>query len=809
MDFSLDVRLAIRRLLASPGFTLVAVATLALGIGANTAVFSILNRVLFRPLPLAHPAEIVALNTVAAKAVTPTFSYPNYKDLRDRTHTLAGLVAYRMAPMALSRGNANARIWGYMVSGNYFEVAGVQAVLGRTITPADDVHRGGHPVAVLSYACWQRRFGGDPGIAGQTIRINGLNFTVLGVTPPAFRGTELFFSPDVYVPMAMVRQIEPGFDWIDSRRAGNLFVIGRLQPGVTPQRAEAELNSLAVQLGREYPADNAGMGIRLSPPGLAGTFLRGAVVGFTGVLLGVTGLVLLIACINLAGLLLARASDRRKEIGICLALGAGRMRLVRQMFFESLALSAAGAGAGLMLAWWLTDAVASWRPPVDVPLDLSSGIDVRVLFFTCAVAVGTAFLFGLTPAMQATRTDLLSSLKNAGKQKTRRWVLRDVVVAMQVAFSVVLLAGSVLVVRSLQNALSIHLGFETHGAAVVSFDLSLQGYDEPRARDLQHRLIDSVRNTPGIESAALADRIPLGLDFSRNSIYVEGKPVPKASEVPESYSYDASPALFHTMRTRLVAGREFTANDRPGEPRVSIVNQAFVDSFLPGEQPLGKRFRYSIGKEWRTIVGVVETGKYFSLSESHEPAVWDSLDQDYSPLTAVVARSRLPEQETLRLLRKAVLDLDPGISFYQASTFEDHLRLPLFPARLAASALGSFGVLALLLAAVGIYGLMAYAVARRTREFGIRAALGARPADLLESVLKRAAVLLGCGIAAGAAGAALAGPLYGAILYNVNPRDPLTLALAAVLIVLVGLSACALPAWRALRIDPVVALRED
>jgi predicted permease len=806
-----DFRYGIRNMLRSPGFTAVAVLSLALGIGANTAVFSLLNRVVFRPLPVIHPAQVLALNAVNGKEVVPAFSYPNYKDLRDRNRTLSGLVAYRIAPMAMSRGSSGGRLWGYLVSGNYFDVLGVKAAIGHTITAADDVHVGAHPVMVLSYQCWQARFGGDPNIAGQTVRLNGMNFTVLGVTPREFRGTELFYAPEAYVPIAMAHVIEPGSAWIDSRRSGNLFLAARLRPDVTPQRAEAELNTLAAELGREYPTDDEGMRVSLSPPGLAGAYLRGSVIGFTGVLLAVTGLVLLIACTNLAGLLLARASDRRKEIGIRLALGAGRMRLIRQMLLESLILAGAGAAAGLLLAWWLTGLLAGWRPPVDLPLDLSSGIDIRVLLFTCAVTVATAILFGLMPAMQATRTDLQSALKNTiGNRTARRWPLRDTIVALQVTLSVVLLAGSVLVLHSLQNALTVHLGFEPHGAALVSFDLALQGYDEPRAREFHRRLLDRVRNLPGIEAAALADRISLGLDFSRNGVVIDGQPLPKAADVPTVYSYDASPGLFRVMRTKLLAGREFEDRDRPGVSRAAIVNQAFVDRFLPREQPLGRRFRYGLGgKEWRTIVGVVETGKYFSLSESHEPAVWDSLDQDYSPQITLVARSPLPDEETLRLIRRAVLDLDPGISFYQAGTLTDHLRLPLFPARMAASVLASFGIIAMLLAAVGIYGLMSYHVTRRAREFGIRAALGARPADLVNTALKRAALLLGCGVVAGVTSAALIGPLYSAILYNINPRDPMLLGLAAVLMIAIGLSACAAPARRAVRIDPSVALRSE
>jgi predicted permease len=804
-----DFRYGLRNMLRSPGFTGIAVLSLALGIGANSAVFSLLNRMVFRPLPVLHPNQVLSANSVSGTEVAPAFSYPNYKDFRDRSRSVSGMIGYRIAPMAMSRGGSNAQLWGYMVTGNYFEVLGVKAAIGRTITSADDVHAGGHPVIVLSYGCWQRRFGSDPNIAGQTIRINGMNFTVLGVVPREFRGLELFYAPEVYVPLAMVKVIEPGNNWIDSRRAGNLSIALRLRDGVTARGAEAELNTVAAALGREYPTDNEGMRISLCPPGLAGAYLRGSVIGFTGVLLGVTGLVLLIACTNLAGLLLARASDRRKEIGIRLALGAGRARLMRQMLVESLLLSSAGAGAGLLLAWWLTGLLAAWRPPINIPLDLSSGIDIRVLLFTCVVAVVTAVLFGLLPSMQATRTDLQSALKNAVGRGARQWPMRDLVVTLQVALSVVLLAGSILVLRSLENAMTVHLGFEPRGAAIVSFDLGLHGYDETRGRAFLHRLTQKLSGLPGI-SAALADRVPLGLDFSRMGIVVEGQPVPKAADIPLAFSYDAAPGLFAVMQTKLLAGREIQEGDRPGVPRVSVINQAFADRFLPRTNPLGKRFKYgSASKDWRTVVGVVEIGKHFSLSESHEPAVWDALGQDYSSQITVVARSPLAEQETLNAIRRAVLDLDPQISFYQSSTLADHLRMPMLPANLAASVLGSMGMVAMLLAAVGIYGLMSYHVARRSREFGIRAALGARPADLVNTSLRRAAFLLGCGVVAGLALATAIGPLYSAVLYNINPRDPVLLGAAAVLMIAIGLSACAAPARRAVRVDPSVALRSE
>lgn len=803
-----EIRVAFRRLAARPGFSVVAILTLALGIGANTAVFSLVNRLFLRPLPVARPSELVTLNEQLSKQMMPAFSYPDYKDIRDRANVFSGLAAYRFVSVALSGDRGNSRLWGYLVTGNYFETLGVQPLLGRFLTPADDVNLGGHPVAVLSYDCWRKNFGADPSLPGTTVRINGLKFTVLGVAPPSFSGTELFFSPQIYVPMTMAQQIEPGSTWIKSRDSQNLFLIGRVKPGIPRPEIDAKLNAIAAELGREYPKIDEGMKIGLTPPGLAGAFLRGPVLGFTGALLAVTALVLLIACTNLTGLLLARASDRRKEIGICLALGAGRGRLIRQMLTESLILAFFGGAGGVVLAAWITDGVAAWRPPIAIPLDFRSGIDWNVLVFTAAVVTVSSVLFGLAPALQATRGDLLPALKNAGGQ-FHKWAVRDAVVALQVALSVVLLAGSVLVLRSLQNAMSVNLGFDPQGVAIVRFDLGLQGYDKARVRDFQRRVLEKVRQLPAIESAAACDRLPLSMEFSKTGILVDGKPEPKPSDLPIAFSYDASPGFFRTMRTRLLAGRDFEPGDTPESPLVAIVNQAFVDQILHGEAPLGKKIHFRDGGKSRTIVGVVETGKQYTLGEKPEPAFWESIGQDYSADTTLIARSSLPAEQTSQLLRDVVLRMDPEIALSLNTTFVDYMSLPLFPARVAAGALGAFGLLALLLAALGIYGLMAYAIARRTREFGIRIALGASGRDLMGNALVRAGVLLGAGVVGGLMVETATGALFSAILYNVSPRDPLTLAVAAMLILGVGFVASLIPARRALRIDPAQALREE
>ena len=803
--FRQDLRFALRRLLRSPGFAAVAIITLALGIGANTTVFSAVNTLILRPLPVERPDQLVFFNTPRGGS---NQSYPNYKAFRDRNQVLSGLVASRIASIGLTQGGKNAHAWGYLVSGNYFDVLGVKALIGRAFTPADDLKRGGHPVAVLSYTGWQRRFAGDPNVVGKTVKLNALDYTIVGVTPKGFIGTELFFTPELFVPMAMQAQIEPGNSWLDNLGTHNIWVVGRLKPGVTKQQAEAALNTIAAQLGREHPSENEGLKIVLSPPGFVGNTLRGAIVGFATVLMGVAGLVLLIACTNLASLLLARAADRRKEIAIQLALGAGRKQLVRQLLTESFLLSSTGAVAGLLLARWLVTLFMAWQPPIDFPINTTLIVDTRVLLFTAGLAILTTLLFGLAPALQSTRTELVPSLKgDPPSERMRRWHLRDVLVTAQITLSVILLVASVLVVRSLQQALTVHIGFNPQNAVTAGFELSLHGYDEPRGREFQRRIIEKVRNLPGIESASVINGVPLGMDVSTRSIVVEGRPEPRASERPSAMSYETAPGYFHTMQTALLAGRDFNENDRSNRPHVAIVNQAFAAQIFPGENALGKRVR--AGGDSVEIVGIVEDGKYLSLSEGKTPVIFRAITQAYNSDTFVVARARIPADQALREVQRAILDLDSSMVFIESGSLYDHLRLPLFPARLAASILGAFGGLAILLAATGIYGVVAYSVSQRTRELGIRIAIGASKAHVFTVVLQRTAMLLAIGGILGTLTAMAVGGLCSPVLYGVNPKDPGTFALAFGMMALVAFAASWIPARRAMGLDPLAALRQD
>jgi len=806
-----DLIVSFRRLRSSPGFTVAAILTLALGIGANTTIFSLVNAVVFRPFGVERQNELVFFNMHLAKAEFPSTSYPDYKDYRDRNTVLSSLALYRIVPMNLSRGSGeNSRLWGYEVSGNYFDTLGVQALRGRVLHPEDDVKRGGHPLAVITYNCWQRRFAADPDIAGKKVKVNGLDYTILGVTPKNFVGTELVFTPEIFVPVAMAAQLE-GYDWLDGRGNGNAFVLGRLKPGVSMKSAEASINIITKQLGREYPDNDAGVSIVLSAPGMAGTYLRGAITGFSAVLMVVAGMVLLIACVNLASLLLARAADRRKDTAIRLALGASRYNLMRQLLTESLVLAVAGGTAGVVLAFWLTDLVNAWTPPIDVPVIPHVTMDVRVLLFAAAVTFVTGVLFGLVPALQSTRATLAGAMRNdAPSDKLRRVNLRDLLVTAQVALSVVLLIGSVLVVRSLQHALSLRLGFEPSHAAIVSFDVGLQGYNEQRAREFQRRLLDKVRSMPAIESAGLIDGLPLTLNISNSPVQMEGKPPMRPADAPMANWYVITPGYLQAMQTKLIAGRDLDARDKKDTPLVVLVNEAFARQILPGEDPVGKRFRQGSGQgPWIQIAGVVEDGKYRSLGETPSPTVFQDMEQSWRSNTTLVARSPMPEAETVRQLRHAVAELDPSLTIYEAESLTNALALALFPARLVAVVLASFGLLAVVLAATGVYGIMAYAVSRRTREIGIRMALGAAPAQVLRVVLMRTSVLLIVGTALGLAMAFASGKFFGQILYGVSAHDPLTYASAVGLMALVAFIACLVPARRAIQVDPLTALRTE
>ena len=805
-----NFKLAVRRLMAQPGFTAIAVLSLAVGIGATAVFFGFMNATILKPLPIEEPENVYSLVEPRFKA--PVTSYPNYLDLKKRSDTM-DITSYRIAPMNASLGGGrNSRIWGYLVAGDYFQVLGVKAVAGRLLTPADDEKRGGHPVAVISYQSWQRRFGGRMEATGKTIKLNGLDYTVLGVTPPGFIGTERFYAAEIFVPVAMTSLIEPGATYLDSRGEQNTFMVGRLRKGVTRERASANLNALMAGLAREYPRENEGASVRLVEPGWVGEFLRGGVIALSVILVSVAALLLLVVCVNLASLLLARASERRKETAIRLAIGAGRGQLIQQLLVESLVLATLGGALGIGLAYWGADLISSMKPPIDFALESRIGIDARVILFTVALTVGTSVLLGLAPAWQSTKTDLAGALKNEiGDTQRRKWPLRDVLVGGQIALSILLLGASGLVLRSLQNAMTMRLGFEPRGVAVLGFDLALQGYDAKRGQPWQKDLMRRIVELPGVESVAFGNSLPLDLEFSNTNVYEDGQPEPTASKMPLVQYYNVSPDFFRTMRTKLVAGREFAETDSEKSPRVVIVNEAFVKQILKGvrttEEALLRKVR--TGASVHQIAGVTENGRYLSLAESNKPIIFFPTTRGWHSSMRIVARTQGDERELLNRMRALVLGMEPDMAIYNAETMTEHLNLPLLPSRFAAAALGVFGAVTMLLAAIGIYGVMAFAVARRTREIGVRMAIGASPAQVAKLVFGRTAWLVGAGALVGMALALAAGGLVEPILIGVSPRDPVVLLTGVALMGAVAFLACWIPARRAMAIDPMRALRQD
>jgi predicted permease len=804
-----DLRYGLRMLARRPGITLIAVLSLALGIGANTAIFSLVNTILLRPLPVAAPERIVSLRNETAGRVSMAFSYPNYKDFRDRSDVFDGLIGYRFAPLSVSHDGINEKLWGYIVTGNYFETLGVSAALGRAISTDDDLQAGGHPVTVLSYKCWQQRFGADPSIAGKNVIVNGRSFTVIGVAPQGFFGTEFIAAPDMWFPMSMQGEIEMGSVWLDRRDVEQTYVQGRLKEGVSSAQAQSAIESIALQLEREFPRINESKRVLLAPPGLMSDAMRGAVIGFAGVLMMVVAFALLLACTNLANLLLARAVERRKEIAVRLSLGASRGRVVLQLMVESMLLAAGGGLIGLMLAFWLVNLAVGINLPIDFPIQIDLHIDYRVLLFTGLVSLATGVLFGLLPALQTTKVDLITALKDEHSYGvSRRSWLKSGLIVFQVALSLVLLVGGGLMLRALGRAQAINLGFDPREVVEVSFDLRLQGYDNARGREFQKLLLDRVRALPGVDSVGLIDLTPVDLHFGRSPVFIEGQTPERIINAPRAMSSRISPGYLEAMKTRLIEGRDFTGRDDENAPRVALINQAFARRFWLGENPLGKRFSQgSPQSPLMEVVGIIEDGMYAGLSDDGQPYFCRPMLQAYSGSTTMVARVNDP-QKMLAAIRSETQQLDPRMPVTSRLLIEK-MSMPLMPARLAASVLGGFGLLALALAAIGIYGVMSQAVARRTHEIGVRMALGAQASDVLKLTMRQGTVLTLLGVAIGLSAALALTQLMKRLLFGVSATDTATYVIVAVLLAVVALLACYLPAWRATKIDPIRALRYE
>src|SRR6266852_967699 len=801
-----DAAYSLRVLRRNPGFTLVAIISLALGIGVNALVFSVVNALVLRPLPVDHSEQLRVLENNQFHLGQ---SFPTYRDLRDQNQVFSGLFGTRVVQLELDSRDGAARTWGYLATGNYFDVLGVQPALGHFFHQEDDQVPGASPYAVLSYATWQSRFAGHRDVLGKTIRINRQPYSIIGVAPRDFHGTEVFYWPEVWVPMMMQAQIEPGNGWLDNAGSFNTWVIGRLKPGVTAAQATANLNTIAHSLALKNPAVNEGMRFNLSQPGLMGNVIGGPVRAFSFGVLLLAGLVLLTACANLASMLTARGADRQREVAIRLSVGATRWRVQRQALTETLVLALLGGIAGLGLAALLARLLSTWRAPLDFPVQFDVTPDWRVFLFAAAISVVTGILFGLAPAHNAAKTDANAVLK--GEQdgwRGRRIAFRDVLVVLQVAICFVLVSACLLSLRGLQRTLTVPLGFEPHGVTVAGFDLGLAGYSAERGRDFQRRALAAVENLPGVKSAAYSNSIPLSIDENTSTVYAENHPRPRAGESRVATTYEVSPNFFATMGIQLLAGRDFNLHDDSKSPRVVIVNHAFGRKVFGVDNPLGKRIHIGSGDTLFEVVGVTEDRKYSSLAESQKLAIFLPALQQYNTTTTLMVRSALPQEELISRMRQAIAQLDPDLPLFGVGSLGNLLSFAFLPAHASAIALSAFGILAIMLAITGIYGLVSYAVAQRTHEIGIRVAIGAGPAHVIKLVLGRTFKLLAAGSAIGLVLAIAGARFMTSIIFGAS-ADALAFVAVWLTSGVLGAISTWAPTRRALRIDPTSALRHE
>lgn len=818
-----DLRYAARTFLKAPGFTLIAVLSIALGIAANTSIFTLVNAVLFKPMPVPHPEQLVALYTLEPNSRYPgEFSYPDYRDYRDHNEVFSDLFVHYGTPVSMKNSGDKAElIWGELVTGNYFTGLGVTPAAGRVLTPDDDRAEGRHPVVVLSHGFWKQRFGADPNIVGKDVRLNGHDFTVVGVARQGFSGTRFVgFIPDVWIPLTMHNQIVAGSEgWFENRGGQSFNVNGRLKPGITIEQATSAMNIYAQQLAVAYPRTNANISVGMVPGGSKtqpALTLLGYIPIVAGLMMGIVGLVLLIACANVANLLLSRASVRRREIAIRLALGAGRARLMRQLLTESVLLSLIGGGLGLLLAQWFNALVPLANPQLDfatIDFSYDLAIDQRVLAFTLCLSALTGVIFGLLPALQASRTDLVTTLKGDGPavtSTTRRLSLRNLLVVSQVALSLMLLICAGLFIRSTRNVQEMNPGFESKRIELASVDVGLHGYDEAKGRSFYKQIVERIKALPGVEAASIAGPLPLDGYGNGATLRVEGYvPAYENERIGVSYGV-AGHDYFQAMNTPIVEGRAFTEHDDQNAPSVVIVNETLARRFWPRESPLGKRLQLgSANSPYREVVGVAQDGKYLLLGEPPTEYLFVPLSQNYDGKMTLIARTSGQPEKLAEAIRQEVASLDSELPVYGVKTMPQFLDRILSGPKSIAALATIFGLIALLMAAVGLYGVMSYSVAQRTREVGIRMALGARTGDVVRLVLKEGLILVSAGVGIGLVTAAAVSRLLGSFLYGISPTDAVTFITIPFVLVLVALVASYVPARRATRVDPMIALRYE
>ena len=807
-----DLRYGFRMLAKSPGFTAVAVLTLALGIGGNATVFSWIRALLLSPLPgIADSGRMAVAETVMPSGEYHTSSYPDFKDYRARNHVFSELFGFEMAlaEMSLRDDAPPERVAGIIATENYFDVLGVHAAMGRTFHEEPNQALNSDPYIVLGHGLWARRFGSDPNVVGTTVHLNGHPFTVIGVLPRNFYGTIVGINAEYFVPMMMQPQVLPHED-LEERWPTFVHIMGRLKPGVTIVQAQEEMSTLAANFQLEYPTAEKGVGIFVAPVWVAHYGVQDFLRSVLGFLMLVAGLVLLIACANVGNLLLARATSREREIAIRAALGAGRARLIRQMLIESLLLAAAGGLGGTFLALWGTNLLMFFLPPAHLPIGLPLGVDGSVLAFTLILSAVAGIIFGLAPAWKGSRTDLNQSLKDGGRglgAGTRAHRLRDLLVVLEMVLAAALLVGAGLLVRSLHNAEKTGPGFNPNHVALAAFDLRTSGYTGEQAAAYFDRLIERIRANPGVKSASLEQFVPLWFTGrSYSGVNVEGY-TPRLGEDMGIDLNVVGAGYFQMLQIPMVAGRDFSNQDRAGAPLVVIVNQSMAKRFWPGQEATGHRLR--IQGEWRTVAGVARDIKYHRVNEEPQSFLYLPMLQAGRTNANILVRSELPTAAVLNMVRASAQSLDSKVRPLETDDLEGLVQVSLFANRMAATLATVLGVLGMLLAAIGIYGVLSYTVSQRFREIGIRMALGAQSRDILRLVVGQGLRLALIGAGLGAAFGLAATSAMRSLLYGVSATDPLTFAAVVCVVTLAGGFASYIPARRALRVDPLVALRYE
>jgi predicted permease len=812
-SFWQDVRYSLRMIAKAPGYAAIAILTLALGIGANTTIFSWINSALLNPVPgLASPREVVSLALSKPGDNPFPFTYPDVEAIRDGQQSFTGITACNFALMSLTGKGKPERVWGMVASANYFDVLGVRPILGRGFLPVEDEKPGGAPVAVISYRLWQTHFGANPEIVGQAIEINQHPYTIVGVTPAVFQGSQTGVRTEIWVPIMMEAQLNPQGSLLHDHHYFWLLVFGRLKPGVVPEQAQEEMTLRLRPEVKNYPEEHKGHDSVTVYPLWRNPFgFNYFLSTMLPVLMSIAGLVLLLACANVANLMLVRSVGRRREIAIRMSMGASRWRLVRQLLVESLMLALAGGVIALLITSWTAGSLMKFIPTTDFPISLAIPVDRAVLLATMVISVLTGVIFGILPALRASGAAPVAVLKedtgtaSGGLRKAR---LTSGLVVAQVSLSLLLLICAGLLIRSFMSAQQINPGFNPHNVLIASYDLFTAGYSDEKGAEFDRQLVAKLEALPGMQSVALSTRVPLGFGGGSTSVKPEGYVSP-ANESMETQVAIITPNYFQTLQIPMVKGRDFTLQDRKNSQRVVIVSEAFVNRYWPNQEALGKQLNSDLTHEWFTVVGVARDSKVNQWNEKPTPFLYLTQYQIYRSTMTIIARTTGDPLAFGKTAEKTVHELNADLIVFDVTTLELREKLASFPQRVAGSFVGAFGLLALVLAAVGIYGVTAYTTRQRTHEIGIRMALGASKEHILRLVLGHGFRLTLIGVVLGLAASFALTRYMGSMLLGVTSTDALTFSSVAILLCAVALFACFIPARRAMRVDPMVALRYE